>query len=239
MCDACMWVCSVHTCMWRPDYDRCLLLFLPYRQGLSLNRKLTILTRLTAHHGPRICLFQLEIRVSASCPMLGLLYVCWRFELKSVCLHSESPQAPGCVIFLRQNLPCTPGWLWTRISLPALVSQVWDTKCALPHLACVLISGTQASPLSCFITFTWESSVLISTFLYTNSLNKASFPSNIDKNKGCLRNSQILSVQGLCLGNPAIHGSPHAAHDGLWSHLKSLCYLAWIKVWLVDFLRVF
>lgn len=35
------------------------VLFLPYRQDLSLNRKLTILTRLTAHHGPRICLFQL------------------------------------------------------------------------------------------------------------------------------------------------------------------------------------
>lgn len=136
-------------------------------------------------------------------------------NLKSVCLHSESPQAPGCVIFLRQKSTVYPRLALNRISLPALVSQVWDDKCALPHLAGVLISGTQVSPLSCFITFTWESSVLISTFLYTNSLNKASFPSNIDKNKGCLRNSHILSVQGLCLGNPAIHGSPHAAHDGL------------------------
>lgn len=143
----------------------------------------------------------LELWVCASCPMLGLLYVCWRFEFKSVCLHSESTYllgswAPGCVIFLRQNLLCTPGWLWTPISLPALVSQVWDNKCALSYLACVLISGTQVSPLSCFITFIWESSVIISTFLCTNSLNKASFPSNIGKNKGCLWNSQSLVYRG-------------------------------------------
>lgn len=205
MCDACMWVCSVHTCMWRPENGRCLLLFLPYRQGLSLNWKLTNLTRLTAYHGPRICLFQL--------PNAGVMGMCQLFELKSVCLHSKStyllgPWVPGCVIFLRQNLLCTPGWLWTSISLPALVSQVWDNKCALPYLACVLISGTQVSPLSCFITFIWESSVLISTFLYTNSLNKASFPSNIDKNKGCLWTTQSFKCTGAKLRKPCYTWKP-------------------------------
>lgn len=188
----------------------------------------------------------LELWVCASCPMLGLLYVFWRFELKSVCLYSKStyllgPWVPGCVIFLRQNLLCTPAWLWTSISLPALVSQVWDNKCALPYLACVLISGTQASPLSCFITFIWESSVLISTFLYTNSLNKASFPSNIDKNKnkGCLRTTQSFKCTGAILRKPYCTWKPACCNMmGLWSHLKSLCYLVWIKVWPVDLLRV-
>lgn len=105
MCDACMWVCSVHTCMWRPKNDRCLLLFLPYRQGLSLNRKLTILTRLTAHHGLRIWLFQLP-----NARVMGMCYLpyAWPF----ICVLEIWTQV--CV--LAQQKPLSPVWaFWDKI----------------------------------------------------------------------------------------------------------------------------
>lgn len=107
---------------------------IPLRQGLSLNWKLTILTRLAAHHGSRICLFQLP---SAGLLRMGQLSSAWLFMWLEVWTwvlvqHSKSTyhwvisSAPGCVVFLRQAV---------------LVSSVGTNKCVLPYPAYMLISS--------------------------------------------------------------------------------------------------
>lgn len=95
-----------HTCtyMWRPEKDnKCLLsfCFIPLRQHLSLNWKLTILASLAAHGGevPEFACFSSPMLVLSVCAKPSNLHGYWRSELKSLYSQQELWSSRVCDIF--------------------------------------------------------------------------------------------------------------------------------------------
>lgn len=105
----------------RQGYISLALSFNSLIQVLSLNLKLAVLARLAGQQASRICLFPLpKVGVTGTCTHTYVFLGCWRFILRSSCLHSKcsyplwsTQPSPHSLYQLNvlHTLVITPYWL--------------------------------------------------------------------------------------------------------------------------------